>query len=286
MQARKTKMNICPTCNAENASDAHYCSQCGNDISTNTISNVDKSSEWLTKTPDSDTGIKQDIIGSLFSFRGRIKRSKFWAILITLWATWAIFFGLSYFAGNSQYVEIGFSMLFFLILSNWIAYVTCVKRLHDLNMTGWLALLLLIPYFNLLVILYLGIAPGTSSFNLYGAVPGSKEDSLDNKISAGKQKNIYDSFNKSVVLLKSGNAEKALFLLEDAAKSAVNNEEKGAIYYNTAVAHRRLGNHDQSIEYLLNSIKLRPMLAKEAEKDTDLSDLYCSDEFKRLYKQL
>lgn len=50
-----------------------------------------------------------------------------------------------------------------------------VRRLHDLNHTGWLALLYLVPLFNLLFILYLVIAKGNESANQYGLPPAKNQ---------------------------------------------------------------------------------------------------------------
>ena len=46
-----------------------------------------------------------------------------------------------------------------------------VQRLHDLNLSGWLSVLLLIPVVNLLLILFLVFAPGTQGSNNHGVPP-------------------------------------------------------------------------------------------------------------------
>lgn len=108
---------------------------------------------------------------SLFSFENRIKRNTFWKIVTPIFL---ISFWLSsvYDAENSPP---GFLLsvigLILSILLVWILYATYVKRLHDLGKSGWYALVVLIPFFNLLFILYLGFAPGNIGTNKYGEEP-------------------------------------------------------------------------------------------------------------------
>lgn len=51
------------------------------------------------------------------------------------------------------------------------SYTLAIRRLHDLEMTGWLALVFLIPYINFLFGLVLLFAPGTFGPNRYGQDP-------------------------------------------------------------------------------------------------------------------
>jgi len=46
-----------------------------------------------------------------------------------------------------------------------------IQRCHDLNITGWLILVSLIPIVNIFFILYLIFAPGTDGSNRFGAPP-------------------------------------------------------------------------------------------------------------------
>ena len=51
------------------------------------------------------------------------------------------------------------------------SYTLAIRRLHDLEMTGWLVLVFLIPYINFLFALVLFFAPGTFGSNRYGQDP-------------------------------------------------------------------------------------------------------------------
>lgn len=50
-------------------------------------------------------------------------------------------------------------------------YMLIIRRLHDLNLTGWLCLLIIVPGVNVFFSLYLLFAPGTIGANDYGADP-------------------------------------------------------------------------------------------------------------------
>ena len=64
------------------------------------------------------------------------------------------------------------SMIFFGILYLIVIYfslIFTIRRLHDLDQSGWLSLVTLIPVINLFFFLYLIFAPGTQGSNKYGA---------------------------------------------------------------------------------------------------------------------
>jgi uncharacterized membrane protein YhaH (DUF805 family) len=53
-----------------------------------------------------------------------------------------------------------------------ISFVFTIRRLNDLNKSGWLSLVMLIPLVNFFFGLYLWCAPGTPGPNDYGPAPG------------------------------------------------------------------------------------------------------------------
>jgi uncharacterized membrane protein YhaH (DUF805 family) len=63
-----------------------------------------------------------------------------------------------------------FTVVFYVVPLT-ITFIISARRLHDLNSSGWLALLLLIPVINLLFVLYLLFAPGSKGANDYGLPP-------------------------------------------------------------------------------------------------------------------
>jgi len=66
-----------------------------------------------------------------------------------------------------------FGLLLFLIYIPMIlaAFAYAVRRLNDLNQSGWLSLLLLVPLVNFFLGLYLLFGRGTDGINRYGAPP-------------------------------------------------------------------------------------------------------------------
>ena len=51
------------------------------------------------------------------------------------------------------------------------SFMLAIQRLHDMNASGWLALLMLVPVVNLIMLLVFLFAPGTQGENNYGAQP-------------------------------------------------------------------------------------------------------------------
>lgn len=51
-----------------------------------------------------------------------------------------------------------------------------VRRLHDLNKSGWFWLLLFVPLINIIFMFYMWLAPGTAGYNNYGEDPLANED--------------------------------------------------------------------------------------------------------------
>lgn len=100
----------------------------------------------------------------LFSFEGRMLRSKFWLVVAPLIVLDIVLrVELDH---TDNIVEIGLILLLGLS-TMWIGLAAYAKRWHDLNRSGVMTLLMLIPLFNILVFLYLGFAPGTSGTNKY-----------------------------------------------------------------------------------------------------------------------
>ncbi|WP_438425412.1 DnaJ domain-containing protein [Aquimarina macrocephali] len=69
-------------------------------------------------------------------------------------------------------------VLFFssiIAIACWIIItIQAIKRLHDINMSGWWYFILLIPYINVVFGLYVLFADGTEGTNKYGADPKNR----------------------------------------------------------------------------------------------------------------
>ncbi|WP_111894994.1 DUF805 domain-containing protein [Acinetobacter sp. MB5] len=62
-----------------------------------------------------------------------------------------------------------FGGLLALLIYSYLMTIFMIQRLHDLNQSGWMSLLLLIPMINLFFVIYLLLAPGSSHANNYGS---------------------------------------------------------------------------------------------------------------------
>lgn len=113
-----------------------------------------------------------------YSRHGRIGRIRFLSYSVLLWlATMAILavLGIIYavFIGLGSDVLIAIISTIIVVVyfagSLVITFLPAVRRLNDLNRTGWLSLLLFVPFLNFLLWLYLIFAPGDEDSNDYGA---------------------------------------------------------------------------------------------------------------------
>lgn len=64
----------------------------------------------------------------------------------------------------------GFGMFAIWFAAFYFQIVFLIRRLHDLNKTGWLSLLLLVPFIQIFFTLYVLLAPGTPHRNDYGDI--------------------------------------------------------------------------------------------------------------------
>ncbi len=60
-------------------------------------------------------------------------------------------------------------IIFVFLIALWVFFWSLlIRRLHDLNHSGWFALLYFIPFANLILLLYLFCARGDAGPNTYG----------------------------------------------------------------------------------------------------------------------
>ncbi len=67
----------------------------------------------------------------------------------------------------SSMTGLGFSVIFLLYL--YFLWVITIRRLHDMNRSGWFSLFFLLPILNVLLSLYLLFGSGSTGSNRYGA---------------------------------------------------------------------------------------------------------------------
>ena len=109
---------------------------------------------------------------SVFSSAGRFGRVGFMAwffgfpVLVSAIAAGAAVFLL---AGQRYVKLLEFVYPFVLVILVPLSFVFIIRRLHDLNKSGWISLFFLVPAVNLLLLLVLIFFPGTSGVNHHGA---------------------------------------------------------------------------------------------------------------------
>jgi len=129
-------------------------------------------------------------------FRGRSSRSEYWWFVLFNLLTIAFAYALILVAEVSFR---GSGFIVFLLLVAWLAVSALlnisltVRRLHDLNHTGWLLLLQIVPVVNLVFLAWMA-APGTPGANKFG--PGYVQDRLpesSSTMSASARSGVDDS---------------------------------------------------------------------------------------------
>jgi uncharacterized membrane protein YhaH (DUF805 family) len=103
-------------------------------------------------------------IGKSFTFSGRSSRSEYWwwilaGILFQIICTIIAVLG-----------NVGVAAIFPVLLIPPTTTVI-VRRLHDVEKSGWFFLIVLIPIVGILYLIYLFIQEGNMSENIYGSVP-------------------------------------------------------------------------------------------------------------------
>lgn len=62
-------------------------------------------------------------------------------------------------------------LIILFVITLWPTLAMQIKRWHDIGITGWFSLLILIPYLGSLVYIVIGIIPGVTGENRYGPDP-------------------------------------------------------------------------------------------------------------------
>jgi uncharacterized membrane protein YhaH (DUF805 family) len=106
-------------------------------------------------------------------FNGRSRRKEYW--MFTLYNIVIVM--VLYLAGLVMLLRGSISMVFFgLAILYWLAVLVpglavCVRRLHDIDKSGWFILVSLIPAVGGIILLVLVCLDGTPGDNRYGPSP-------------------------------------------------------------------------------------------------------------------
>ena len=116
------------------------------------------------------------IFNEIFTTDGRINRLPYFKYQVLLWIASVLVGGVLAFVGS---LLIGNSDSIFVLMPTGIfslctgigSIMLGIRRLHDLNKSGWFMLVSLIPFINILFALYLLLAQGSVGYNRYGEDP-------------------------------------------------------------------------------------------------------------------
>ncbi|MBR7025121.1 MAG: DUF805 domain-containing protein [Selenomonadaceae bacterium] len=117
-----------------------------------------------------------ELINEIYTTEGRLNRLryfKYYLILVLVSAVIAFVVGFigGFITGNPESILVKVPGGIISLITSIGGIMLGIRRLHDLNKSGWFMLLLLVPLVNLLFLLYLWFMPGTQGYNRYGEDP-------------------------------------------------------------------------------------------------------------------
>ncbi len=125
------------------------------------------------------------VIGDYFNFSGRARRKEYWMfafinLMITIVLGLACWFIVVNFEDDKLLTGFSYSVLLVYVLFTIVpSLAVTVRRLHDVNVSGWFALVQFLPYIGWLILLFFTIKDGDYGRNRYGDDP-KREKSIQN----------------------------------------------------------------------------------------------------------
>ncbi len=122
---------------------------------------------------------RRALIADYANFNGRARRKEFWAFHFGLIILLVAFFGFGALLnlaisgfGNGLRTSIGFLPALLFVFAIYVPLVALfVRRLHDIGLSGWFALLCFAPALNAIAFIALGVIPSHLGENQWGQVP-------------------------------------------------------------------------------------------------------------------
>jgi len=189
-------MNFCPNCGAKLRPDAKFCGSCGKKIQRDDAEPADErdlppqpqptpqstpqpqSQSTPTPQPQSTPTYRQDVTlqEKFLTTSGRLNRWRYFVRAVILLVPEILLYIVAvattppnsppnYMAG------VGLMLLLYGLIMLVPNVMLTIRRLHDLDLSGWFYLVFLIPFVNALFGFYALLAPGTRGPNRYGPDP-------------------------------------------------------------------------------------------------------------------
>lgn len=147
----------CKICGTKVENDVKFCPKCGFNI------NFAEEKHCPYNEESQELGIlsilKLSLTKNYCQFEGRSTRKEWWILTIAIYIITAIVTNI-----NEDISLIISLALIMPQLGMW------VRRLHDVNKSGWWVIGIIIPIFNLYLLYLAGIKKGTPFYNKYGPV--------------------------------------------------------------------------------------------------------------------
>jgi uncharacterized membrane protein YhaH (DUF805 family) len=116
------------------------------------------------------------------NFEGRARRKEYWMYVLSIFV---LYIGLAIIGGILSIISDTLAMLVYGVISLAAlallipGLAVTVRRLHDINKSGWFILVALIPFVGGLYLLYLELLEGDKGPNQYGPDPKALENGTD-----------------------------------------------------------------------------------------------------------
>lgn len=114
--------------------------------------------------------MKNTALSDLLTPEGRTNRLKFFLITTVILTITA---SINIYIQNNQDLSMGYSMAFLIALTFmlYVSIVNTIKRLHDIDKSGWYSIIMFVPYTSAALGLLLMVIKGNESKNQYGENP-------------------------------------------------------------------------------------------------------------------
>lgn len=106
-------------------------------------------------------------------FNGRAKRPEYWLFVLFLFVAPLLLSVISFLIVIILNVFSGFLIQLFSLATIIPSLAAGSRRLHDMNKSGWMQLLWLIPALGWIYLIYVLAQPGDAGDNQYGAPPAN-----------------------------------------------------------------------------------------------------------------
>ena len=117
-----------------------------------------------------------ELLNKIYTTEGRLNRLRYfkyqviWSIISAIGGFILGFIG-GFLSGDPQSVLVTVPTGIWSIVAGIGGIMLSIRRLHDLDKSGWFLLIALIPIVNIFFAFYIWLKPGTVGWNRYGADP-------------------------------------------------------------------------------------------------------------------